>query len=136
VFEIGAYDPRDLLRGHYLMFKLAVEPLPAREFCVDTPAGNCCLCLTHAEPGRVSTVERASCARARAECEAALPLDVLVRPYRYYVPEAQAGDIGRRVSAAMQHHGARAVVAVDADGEGRVREIQIDGEPIPGGVVR
>jgi uncharacterized membrane-anchored protein len=38
VLEIGGYDPRDLLRGHYLQFT-PVEPLPQREACVDEPQG-------------------------------------------------------------------------------------------------
>jgi GDYXXLXY protein len=136
VFEIGGYDPRDLLRGHYLQFSLRVASVPAREVCVDQPPGTCCLCLTHAEPNQVSKVEGATCATARAECDGVLPLDVLKRPYRFYVPEARATNIEWRVSAAMQRRAAQAVVAVDADGVARVRELRIDGEPIPGGPER
>jgi len=61
---------------------------------------------------------------------------VLKRPYRYYVPEERATNIEWRVSAAMQRRAAQAVVAVDADGVARVRELRIDGEPIPGGPER
>jgi hypothetical protein len=136
VFEIQPYDPRDLLRGHYLQFTLRVEPLPQREPCVDEPSGTCCLCLTRAEPGQVSRVERATCDTARGECDAFLPLDVLVRPYRYYVPEEHAKDLEQRMRDAMGHQGGRAVVAVDAEGAAQVRELQIDGEPIPGAVAR
>src|SRR5262249_56540913 len=64
VFEIGGYDPRDLLRGHYLQFRLTADPLPQREACVDDPQGTCCLCLTRAPPRQPSQVERATGAPA------------------------------------------------------------------------
>jgi len=136
VFEIGGYDPRDLLRGHYLQFTLRVEPLPQREACIDDPQGTCCLCLTRAQPGQVSQVERATCATARAECDASLPLGVLAQPYRYYVPEESAKELQNRLLDAMPRSGARAVVAVDSRGEARVRELWIDGVPVPGAVPR
>jgi uncharacterized membrane-anchored protein len=132
VFEIGGYDPRDLLRGHYLQFSLRVWSLPEREACVDQPPGTCCLCLTHAEPNQVSKVESATCATARAECDGVLPIDVLKRSYRYYVPEERATKIEWLVGAAMQRRAAQAVIAVDAGGVARVRELRIDGQPIPG----
>src|SRR5262245_25464140 len=97
VFEIGGYDPRDLLRGHYLQFRLMADPLPQREACVDDPQGTCCLCLTRAQPGHVSQVERVTCATARTECDAWLPLGVLARPYRYYVPEESAKELQNRL---------------------------------------
>jgi len=136
VFEIGGYDPRDLLRGHYLQFTLRVEPLPQREACIDDPQGTCCLCLTRAQPGQVSQVERATCATARTECDASLPLGVLAQPYRYYVPEESAKEFQARLLDAMSRSGARALVAVDARGEARVRELRIDGVPVPGAVPR
>jgi hypothetical protein len=136
VFEIGGYDPRDLLRGHYLQFTLRAEPLPVREPCVDEPAGTCCLCVTRTEPDQVSTIERATCSTARAACDAALPLGVLVRPFRYYVPEGRAAELEQRIHDARQRQAARAVVAVGAEGDVQVRELLVDGQPIPGGVDR
>ena len=136
VFEIGGYDPRDLLRGHYLQFTLRVEPLPQREACVDEPQGTCCLCVTRAQPGQVSQVERATCTTSRAACDASLPLSVLAQPYRYYVPEEHVKALEERMRDAMRRQGARAVVAVDSRGDARVRELRIDGVPIPGAVPR
>jgi uncharacterized membrane-anchored protein len=136
VLEIGGYDPRDLLRGHYLQFTLRVDPLPQREACVDDPQGTCCLCLTRAQPGQVSQVERATCATAHTECDGSLPLGVLAQPYRYYVPEDSAKELQKRLLDAMPRSGARAVVAVDSRGEARVRELRIDGVLVPGAVPR
>ena len=50
------------------------------------------------------------------------------------MPEAHAAELERRLREATQRRAAVAVVAIDADGDGRVRELRIDGEPIPGGV--
>jgi GDYXXLXY protein len=97
VFEIGGHDPRDLLRGHYLLFRLRVDPLAVREACDDDPAEACCLCLTRGEGNRVATAERATCATARADCEGALQLTDAIRSVRYYVPEAHATDLERRL---------------------------------------
>jgi uncharacterized membrane-anchored protein len=136
VFEIGGYDPRDLLRGHYLQFRLTADPLPQREACIDDPLGTCCLCLTRAQPGQLSQVERATCATARTECDASLPLGVLAGSFRYYIPEESAKELEKRLLDAMPRRGARAVVAVDPRGEARVRELRIDGVPVPGAVPR
>ena len=136
VFEIGGYDPRDLLRGHYLQFRLVVDPLAMREACDDGGGEPCCFCLTRAEGGGVATAERATCATARADCDGVLQTRSASQPTRYYVPEEHAADLERRLREAMQRRAAFAVVAVDAEGNGRVRELRIDGEPVPGGVAR
>ena len=136
VFEVGGYDPRDLLRGHYLQFTLRVDPLPQREACVDDPQGTCCLCLMRAQPGQLSQVERATCATAHTECDGSLPLGVLAQPYRYYIPEESVKELQKRLLDAMPRSGTRAVVAVDSRGEARVRELRIDGVPVPGAVPR
>lgn len=134
VLEMGGYDPRDLLRGHYLQFQLRVEPLAEREPCDEQAGEPCCVCLTRAEPGALSAAERATCATARAACDGALPLRALSRPYRFYVPEARAAELERQVRAAMVHRGARVVVAIGSDGALRVRELRIDGAAIPGSI--
>ncbi len=135
VFEIAGYDPRDLLRGHYLQFTLRVEePLDVREPCNDDAEVLCCLCLTRSEG--VAHAERATCATARAQCDGALEMRSVGRAYRYYVPEEDAAELEQRLREAMQGRAAHAVVAIDAEGNLRVRELRIDGEPIPGGVAR
>jgi hypothetical protein len=129
VFEIEGYDPRDLLRGHYLQFRLRVEPLSVREAC-DERSAECCLCLTRSAPDAVPYVERASCATARASCDGALHVRFLNEPQRYYVPEQRARSFEKRLISAMAHRRAHAVLAIDADGQANVRELRIDGQPI------
>ena len=44
-FAIRGYDPRDLLRGHYLRFNLAVQATGTSEACgISDP--DCCYCLS------------------------------------------------------------------------------------------
>jgi hypothetical protein len=135
VFEIGGYDPRDLLRGHYLQFVLHANSLPVREPCDDDVSDLCCVCLTRVEGETLSRTERA-CATARATCDGVLPIRSLAQVQRYYVPEQRAAELEQRLREAMQRRTADAVVAIDAEGDANVRELRIDGEPIPGGVAR
>jgi hypothetical protein len=134
VLEMRGYDPRDLLRGHYLQFRLQVDPLHEREPCDPATGEACCLCLTRAAPGALSVAERATCATARTVCDGALPLEVLARGHRFYVPEARAAELERRVRAAMARGGAHAVLAIGPDGTLRVRELRVDGEAVPGSI--
>jgi uncharacterized membrane-anchored protein len=135
VFEIEGYDPRDLLRGHYLQFRLRIEPLPVREPC-DDAAADCCLCLTRSDPDAVPYVERATCATARSSCDGALHIRYLNEPQRYYVPEQNAAALEKRLLSAMEHRRAHAVLAIDASGQAQVRELRVDGAPISGGQAR
>lgn len=130
VLEIGGYDPRDLLRGHYLQFRVrADEPLAVREPC-DDAGGDCCLCLTRRAADELPLLERASCEAARASCDAALHTRYLNEPQRYYVPEAHARTLEARLIAAMQERRAHAVLAIDERGEARVVELRVDGKPL------
>jgi hypothetical protein len=131
VFEIAGYDPRDLLRGHYLQFRLRVEPLPEREPC-DASVADCCLCLTRSSADAVPYAERASCVTALASCDGALHTRYLDEPQRYYVPEHEARALEKRLLQAMEHRRAHVVLAIGAHGAAQVRELRIDGEAIPG----
>jgi uncharacterized membrane-anchored protein len=129
VFEVTGYDPRDLLRGQYLQFRLRVEPLPVREPCDDAVA-DCCLCLTRNDPDAVPYAERARCETARASCDGALQIRYLNEPQRYYVPEQSAAALEKRLFTAMEQRRAHAVLAIDERGQAQVRELRIDGEAI------
>src|SRR5262245_22959816 len=72
-FEITGYDPRDLLRGHYLQFRLQLDQATTREDC-NSAAGSCCLCLTQLAGKPVPQIERATCSTARA-CDAWLDVE-------------------------------------------------------------
>jgi hypothetical protein len=134
VFAIGGYDPRDLLKGHYLQFRLRVRDVPAREACDSSRGQRCCLCLTRT--GRNDPVEltRATCATAIDECDGALGERYLGTSLRYYIPELEAASLDQQLAEAMQHEGAAtAVLAIDGPDKVQVRELRLYGVAIAGG---
>jgi len=129
LFEIHGYDPRDLLRGRYLQFQLAIDEGAEREPC-DDATGDCCLCLTRTGPDTPVRTERATCRTARVVCDGALQTDYVGRPLRFYVAESEAGQLERRLIDAMQERRAHALLAVDGAGRAQVRELRVDGAAI------
>lgn len=127
-FEITGYDPRDLLRGHYLQFRLQLEQATEREDC-SSAADGCCLCLTQLAGKPVPGIERASCTTART-CDAWLEAEGVTRPQRFYVSDVAAPELERKLQSAMVRHAAHAVMAVDSKGRAHVRELLVDGERI------
>lgn len=134
VFEIEGYDPRDLLRGRYLQFRLRL-PAPPADACGDSDP-DCCLCATEGEPGGTARVAYVSCA-AEPDCDAILPAARAGMPLRFYVPEARAPQVERELLAAAARGAARADVAIAADGTIQVRGLRLDaadegdGVPVP-----
>lgn len=133
LFEIEGFDPRDLLRGHYLQFRLRLPDIPERERCVEDGSEPCCLCLMR-EQGANEPVAatRSTCDTARASCDGALLTDYAKSPQRFYVPEARARELEARLQAGMATGRAQALIAIDADGHAVVRELRVDGVSITG----
>ncbi len=112
VLDIQGYDPRDLLAGHYLRYRVdwGVEP------CLGQPDQPVWICL-RPRPGaafngpppgcRLSVHARCRNGRVEAGIE------------RYYVPESQAADLDRRLRA----QGMRLEIAVTPDGRAAVRRL-------------
>jgi uncharacterized membrane-anchored protein len=132
-FEVTGYDPRDLLRGHYLQFRLALDPLPANDGCELEPEG-CCLCVRQAPGEPVASVANSRCTAAQSGCEAWLAPSFASQPLRYYVPEARALELERQLQTAVTQHKAHARMAVRRDGRANIRELRIDGRAVVGGV--
>lgn len=133
VFEIEGFDPRDLLRGHYLQFRLRLPNVPERERCVDDGSDNCCLCLTRrGGPDAPVSAERSTCATAHASCDGALRTYYATTPQRFYVPEERARELEARLQAGMAAGKAHAVVAIDPHGNAVVRELRVAGVSITG----
>ena len=130
-FEIAGYDPRDLLRGRYMQFRLRVEESPALEAC---SGADCCLCLTLRGAGVPPGTARARCETARRECIAVLPTRYVEQSLRYYVPELEAANLEQQLAEAMQHKAARVVLAIDDEGRAEVRALELWGREIPGAV--
>ena len=134
VFEVTGYDPRDLLRGHYIQYRLVLdegdpEGLGA-EPCDDSPDLDCCLCLEADFPAGPTRVVRTTCETAYARCEGTLQTRYLDDLQRYYIPEERADEITRLFQDASQEHRARLVIAVDESGKPQIDTLLVDDVPI------
>lgn len=115
-FKIRGYDPRDLLRGHYLTYRI--------DWAVEEPeveCAQCCLCLERAE-GRQS-VTRRQCSDAGG-CEARLTEDELPALERYYIPEERAAGLESAVRAERA-----SVVLSSVGGRLALKDLRVDGKP-------
>jgi uncharacterized membrane-anchored protein len=136
---IGGYDPRDLLQGRYLQFRLLLdtEHSEEREAC-DANKQACCWCLTRVHDAAAARAERATCRTARELCEGALPVTTADNNFRFYVPETQASTMERALGEARAADAAYAVFAIDPEGQARVLELRLSGKrytSVPGSSV-
>jgi hypothetical protein len=116
-FPISGYDPRDLLRGHYLTYRIEWDPAPRPD---GRPCRECCLCLERGATRRVSRIECAGPAR----CDVLLAPDEERELSRFYVPEDEAQELERAVRAARGE-----IVLVERRGRLSIKELLIDGRP-------
>jgi uncharacterized membrane-anchored protein len=126
LFEVEGFDPRDLLRGHYLQFRLKAERATPDEVC-DAAREACCVCFDASAGSLVTAVQSAPCASANARCPARLEQSYFEAPQRYYVPEARAHAYEESLRQAMQAGRAQALIAVDREGRAVVKELRVHG---------
>lgn len=115
-FPVRGFDPRDLLRGRYLTYRILwgeTEKQP--------PCQYCCLCLER-EVG-AQGVTRTECSEAR-RCDAYVAVDEVEELQRFYVPESHASALERAV---IQERGEILLSAVR--GQLAIKELLIDGKP-------
>ncbi len=131
-FSVRGFDPRDLLRGHYINYSIELgEPDPA--VCADDDP-DCCYCLTRAaptstaEPAPVPVVARARCSRARRDCDGALRTRAASSLNRFYVAESRARDIEAELREGVRDGEARIVLAIDGMGRAHVTELRVRGK--------
>lgn len=121
---VAGYDPRDLLRGHYIQYRLQL-PGAESSYCQDEDR-DCCLCLERGEPVSIS---RQICSAAES-CDGMLRSEYLSQLERYYVPEARAREAEDKLRADAGQGKARLVIALDPGGKPQVRALLIDGKPL------
>ncbi len=127
-FAIRGYDPRDLLRGHYMRFQLSVTPSESLDAC-SIRDEDCCYCL---EPGaglepRVAT---ARCETARQVCESFVRTRPLHALDRFYIPEEGRLEMEQLLRGAARDDRAHLAVAVSDEGEPMIEALLVDGVPI------
>lgn len=130
LFDVNGYDPRDLLRGHYIQFRLDLHEMPPRETCDDDSGAACCLCLTMLSADAPPQVERATCETARTLCDGALQTRFLSQLNRYYIPEQDAWKLEQDFQAAAQSGSARLRVAINKEGEPQIDGLLVNGNEI------
>jgi hypothetical protein len=109
---IAGYDPRDLLQGHYMRYRLQ---WPAGGAC-DGP--RCCLCLRTS--GAHTKVE---CSSADTACDAQLSSQMVDQGREFFIQE----DLGPALEQAI--HRGRGAIALNLtpNGQVRVHDLFIDG---------
>jgi len=135
VFDVTGYDPRDLLRGHYIQYRLVLDEGDAAarglEPCMDSSSDErCCLCLSADVLMGPTTVVRTTCEAAMAQCEGALKTRYLEELQRYYIPEARAEELTTLFQEAAGEHRSKLVVAVDRSGKPQIDTLLVDDIPI------
>ena len=129
-FDIGGYDPRDLLRGRYLRFQIEEkwgEPHDANVGEAD------CACLEKVPDDAAPILRAASCSFAKQRCQSFVVRAKLKNLDRFYIPEARARDLEKRLQDAATRNAAQILVAIDRNGTPIIVDLLVDGAPLGAG---
>ena len=111
---IAGYDPRDLLQGHYLRYRLQ---WPVDGAC---DGATCCLCLRTS--GGHTKVE---CGVADTACDAQLSRQTIEQGREFFIQE----DAGPALEEAIRRGQGTMALNVTPGGQVRVHELFIEGMP-------
>lgn len=128
-FDIGGYDPRDLLRGRYLRFRIEERWGEPHDATVDQAD---CACLEKAPGDAPPTLRAASCSFAKESCQNFVVRAELKNLDRFYIPEAHARDLEKRLQDAAARDAAQILVAIDRSGTPVIVDLLVDGASIGG----
>jgi uncharacterized membrane-anchored protein len=127
-FQVQGYDPRDLLRGHYLRFGLRLDwEDEASQTC--DGAEECCLCLTDVGAA-VPKVSKLSCETAQHACGSYIRHELLLNLNRYYIPEDQAETAEKILREARMDNEAFLRISVNSNGEPQILDMILHGESL------
>lgn len=125
VFPITGYDPRDLLSGHYLQYRVQYT---SEEYCKRPEGENffyACLCLQSRNP--LFAEVRFGCegcpAKIWGKCEGG---QFLAGIERFYIPEADATWLDATLRRGERK--SEIVVSVSKEGVGLVKDLRFDGK--------
>ena len=122
-FEIGGYDPRDLLKGHYLTYRILFDRDEKEKNSCDKNDEilDCCLCLQR-ETSKVKTMW---CETAAKRCDGMINEKFLPRLRKFYIPENR----GKSLENLVRSRKAEILLSINRRGYPNVKELLIDGEP-------
>jgi len=132
MFELQGYDPRDLLRGHYLQFTILYDWDKGKNEC--RSGIDCCLCLTkNSNPERTTVVPKVhneSCTTARNQCDGYILSSKQNELNRYYIPEESAKRAELLLTKARAKQQAYLQVSINKKGEPAIVDLIIDNQSI------
>lgn len=132
---ITGYDPRDLVRGHYLSYQLALDETEATQEmeriaalkgdAVDDSSyrysfSHACAIPSQNKLSRVVLFN----ADSPAECRHSLPISFVQEPHRFYIQQDHAQEIERAVGEKR----ATVVLRILSDGTVTADQLLIDGK--------
>lgn len=129
-FEVQGYDPRDLLRGHYLRFSLNynwANNTTTGDACDDSK--DCCLCLSNIGE-QAPLVEHMACGPARTQCDGFIHGVFEHELNRFYIPEKYAKQAETILRDARDANSAYLSVAISEQGEPQIIDMLIKGIPL------
>ena len=126
-FAITGYDPRDLLRGHSLRFRVAYDWQESQN--ERSGEVGCSYCLT--DVGKlVPKVQIVDTAIAK-QCNGFMQYDDLQEPLnRFYIPETQARLAEDLLHQARIDNTAYLRLSINKKGEPRIVDLLIDGQSL------
>lgn len=126
-FHVRGYDPRDLLRGHYLLFTLQYDWEKGSNQCENV--NDCCLCLS--DIGEIAPkVKKTSCEVAQNQCDGFILGEFERSLNRYYIPENYAKQAEQILRDARTDNEAFLSVSVNSQGEPLITDMIIQGESL------
>ena len=126
-FHVQGYDPRDLLRGHYLRFNLRYNWENNKDQCAN--ANDCCLCLTDINQ-LVPQVKRTSCEVAQNQCDGYMRSEFERSLNRYYIAEDYAKKAEQILRDARVDNQAFLSISINRQGEPLITDMIIHGESL------
>jgi uncharacterized membrane-anchored protein len=127
-FAITGYDPRDLLRGHYLRFRIKYDWQETKNKCVDKY--NCGYCLTKIKNQQAPKVQIVDKTIAQ-QCDGFMLYNELQTPLnRFYIPEKYAQKAETILQNARQNNTAFLRLSISTQGKAQIVDLLIDGKPL------
>jgi len=126
-FAVTGYDPRDLLRGHYLRFKLSYDWQKIHNECSGTKG--CSYCLT--DIGKQVPKVQITDTPVAKQCDGFMQYDDLEEPLdRFYIPETQARLAEDLLRQAGQNSTAYLRLSINKKGTPHIVDLFIDGQSL------
>ncbi|MBL1319896.1 MAG: GDYXXLXY domain-containing protein [Methylophaga sp.] len=126
-FAITGYDPRDLLRGHYLRFRLAYDWQETKNECSGRTSCSYCLTDIGEQAPKVQIVDT----HTAKQCDGFMQYDDLQTPLnRFYIAETQAKLAEDILRQARIDNTAYLRLSINKKGEPRIVDLLIDGRPL------